>query len=109
MVSTITTHNQIPKNVVFKKKEPFKNKSLADWQEEERLQHSFEETIRDIQQKEPLGANIQTLFKSNFTKNFDLDIENQFFGSTYATDLLVLSKILMSLDLPKISVQPIFF
>jgi hypothetical protein len=49
MVSTITTRNQILKNVVLKKKKPFENKSLADWQEEERLQHSFEETIKDIQ------------------------------------------------------------
>jgi hypothetical protein len=31
MVLVIITHNQIPKNVVFKEKEPFKNKSLDDW------------------------------------------------------------------------------
>jgi hypothetical protein len=60
----------------------------------------------DIQQKEPLGANVQTLVKSNLTKNFGLDIENHFFGSTYAMDILVLSEILASLDLPKIPVQP---
>jgi len=47
--------------VVYKEKKPFKNKSLANWQEKERLQHSFEKTIKDIQQKEPLGANKQTL------------------------------------------------
>jgi hypothetical protein len=41
----------------------------------------FEETIKDIQQKEPLGANIQTLIEANFTKNFSLDIKNQFFRS----------------------------
>jgi hypothetical protein len=70
--------------VVFKEKEPLKNKSLVDWQEEERLQRSFEETIRDIQQKEPPRASIQTLVKSNLTKNFRLDTKNQFLGSTCA-------------------------
>jgi hypothetical protein len=30
MVLTITTHSQIPKNMVFKDKKPIKNKSLAD-------------------------------------------------------------------------------
>jgi hypothetical protein len=48
--------------VVFKEKNPFKNKSLADWQEEEKLQCSIKEAIKDIQQKEPskdlLGASI---------------------------------------------------
>ncbi len=31
MVLVITTHNQILENVVFKEKEPLKNKSLVDW------------------------------------------------------------------------------
>jgi hypothetical protein len=39
--------------VVFKEKELHKNKSLADWKEKEKLQHSFEEVINGIQQKEP--------------------------------------------------------
>ncbi len=30
MVLVITIHNQIPKNVVFKEKEPLKNKNLAN-------------------------------------------------------------------------------
>jgi hypothetical protein len=76
MVLAVTTRNQIPKNVVSKGKKPLKNKSLVDWQEEERFQHSFEEAIRDIQQKEPLGTNLQTLIKANLTKNFGLDIKN---------------------------------
>jgi hypothetical protein len=38
----------MPKNVVFKEKEPFKNKSLIDWQEEEKLQHLFEVAIKDL-------------------------------------------------------------
>lgn len=63
--------------MVFKEKEPFKKKSLADWQEEEKFQHSFEEAIRDIHQKEPFGASIQTLIKVNLTKNFGLGIENR--------------------------------
>lgn len=37
MVLTITTHSQIPKNMVFKDKKPIKNKSLADQQEEEKF------------------------------------------------------------------------
>jgi hypothetical protein len=49
---------------------------LADWEKEERLQHSFEKITKDIQQKEPPRANIQTLVKSNLTKNFGLDIES---------------------------------
>jgi len=52
--------------VVSKEKKPLKNKSLADWQEEEKFQHSFEEAIRDI----------QTLIKANFTKNFGVDLPN---------------------------------
>ncbi len=78
MILVVTIRNQIPKNVVFKEKKPLKNKSLVDSQEEKKLQCSFEEAIKDIQQKEPLGASIQTLNKANFTKNFGLDIENQF-------------------------------
>jgi hypothetical protein len=30
MVLVITTHSRIPENVVFKEKEPFKNKSLKN-------------------------------------------------------------------------------
>jgi hypothetical protein len=42
----------------------------------------FEEAIRDIQQKEPP---MQTLVKSNITKNFGLDIKNQIFESISST------------------------
>jgi hypothetical protein len=48
MVFVVTTHSQIPKNVVFKEKEPVKNKSLVDWQEKEKLQHSFKVAIKDL-------------------------------------------------------------
>ncbi len=80
--------------MVFNKKKPLKKKSLANWQEEEKLQCSFEEAIRDIHQNELFGASIQTLIKVNLTKNFGLDIENQstkpisfigFIGSISAT------------------------
>jgi hypothetical protein len=77
MLLAITTHSQIPKNVVFKEKKPLKNKSLVDQQKGEKLQCSFEETINDIQEKEPHGASTQTLVKANLTKNFDLDPKNQ--------------------------------
>ncbi len=67
---------------------------MADWQEEEKLQHLFEEAIKDIQQKEPLEASIQTPIKANFTKNFALGTKNQFFepigftSSTASTDAI---------------------
>jgi hypothetical protein len=34
--------------VVFKEKEPHKNKSLANWWEEEKLQQSFEEGRKNM-------------------------------------------------------------
>jgi len=38
-----------PKHVVFKEKRlPLKNKSLVDWQEEEKLPRLFKEAIRDV-------------------------------------------------------------
>jgi hypothetical protein len=37
MVLVIITHSQIFENVELKEKEPLKNKSLVDWQEEEKL------------------------------------------------------------------------
>jgi len=86
MVLAITTHNEIPKNVVFKKKKPNENNSLAKSQAEEKLQWSFEEATKDIQQKELLGANTQTPIKANFTKNFGLDTKDQFFGPTRPTN-----------------------
>ncbi len=46
------------------------------------MQHSFEEVIKDILHKEPARdlprASIQTLVKSNLTRNFNLDTKNQF-------------------------------
>jgi hypothetical protein len=38
MVLAISTHNEIPKNVVFKMKKPNENNSLAKSQAEEKLQ-----------------------------------------------------------------------
>jgi hypothetical protein len=79
MVLIITTHNQIPKNVVFEEKKPLKNKSLANWQEEEKFQCLFEEIIKHMQHeklsKDMFRASIQTLVKANLTKNFGLDIK----------------------------------
>ncbi len=49
MVLVTTTCNQILENVVFKEKEPHKNKSLANWQKEEKLQLLFEEIIINMQ------------------------------------------------------------
>jgi len=39
--------------LVFKEKKLHKNKSLVDWKEKEKLEHSFEEAIKGIQQKKP--------------------------------------------------------
>ncbi len=101
MVLVITTRSQIPENVVFKEKKPFKNKSLADWQEEKKFQCSFEGAIKDIQQKEPLkdlyGANIQTLVKTNFTRNFNPYI---LINQSVLLVLLVLPNLLMLPVLP---------
>jgi hypothetical protein len=44
------------------------------------------------------------LDKSNFTKNFDLDSKIKFSDLLVLPDLLVLSKILTSPDLPKVLV-----
>jgi len=44
-----------------------------------------EKTIKDTQQKEPPKANIHSIVKSNLTRNFGLNIENQFFKSTRST------------------------
>ncbi len=46
MVLVVTTPNQILENVVFKEKKPQKNKSLANQQEEEKVQLSFEVAIK---------------------------------------------------------------
>jgi hypothetical protein len=86
MVLVVIIRNQILNNVVFKENKPFKNKSLNDWQEEEKFQHSFEEVIMDILHKDPARdlpkARIQTLVKSNLTRNFNLDTKNQFTKTT---------------------------
>jgi hypothetical protein len=34
--------------VIFKEGEPHKNKSLVNWQEEEKLQCAFEKTIKNM-------------------------------------------------------------
>ncbi len=74
MVLVVNTHNQILENVVFKEKELHMNKSLANWQYEEKLQLSFEKAIKNLQLKElPRDfprANIQTLVKTNLIGNF---------------------------------------
>jgi hypothetical protein len=51
MVLAITTYSQILENIVvlFKEKKPHKNQNLAYWQEEEKLQNSFEEVIKNMQ------------------------------------------------------------
>jgi hypothetical protein len=71
--------------MIFKEK-PLKNKSLVDWQQEEKVQRLFEETIKDLQEKEPPRANIQTLIKTNFIKKIGLDIVNEFFGLIGSTE-----------------------
>lgn len=109
MVLTITTRNQIPKKMVFKEKYPFQNKCLANWQQEEKLQCLFLKAIKDIQYKKILIINIQTLVKANFTNNFNLDTENKSIGPTGfirsigVIDFIGSIKILMSMDLPKIT------
>lgn len=54
-----------------------------------KLQHLFEEAIKDIQQKESPRdlpkASIQTQVKANLTKNFGSDTKNQFSRPTEST------------------------
>jgi hypothetical protein len=98
----ITTHSQIPKNVVFKEKKPFKNKSLADCKKKI-IQHLFEEAIKDIQQKEPPRdlptASIQTQVKANLTKNYSSDTKNHFLDLLNLPNLPILSILLDLLNL----------
>jgi hypothetical protein len=102
IVLVVTTHNQIPENVVLKEKKLHKNKSLANWQEEE--------VIKNLQLKEPPRdlprINIQTLVKINIIGNFS-SIQKTKLPQLY--ELLVLMGILVLLDLqvlPNLSVQP---
>jgi hypothetical protein len=64
-----------------------RNKSLVNWQEEEKLQHSFEAAMKDLQHKEPLGASILTLIEANLQKNFGLETYNQYIEFTEPTNL----------------------
>jgi hypothetical protein len=52
----------------------------------------FEEAIKDIQQKKPLGVSIQTPIKSILPNNFGLDIKNHFFGSIRSINFIDSSK-----------------
>lgn len=63
MVMAITTCSQLSKNVVVKKKEPHKNKNLANQKKEEKLQHLFEVAIKNMQQKKSLIELHGTRFK----------------------------------------------
>jgi hypothetical protein len=69
----------------------------------------FLKAIKDIQYKKILIINIQTLVKANFTNNFNLDTENKSIGPTGfirsigVIDFIGSIKILMSMDLPKIT------
>lgn len=49
MVISIITRNKVLENVAFKhKKKPFKSKSIIKWEEEEKLQKSFEVVIHNM-------------------------------------------------------------
>lgn len=85
MILAVITYSEMLENVVFKEKQPLKNKSLVDWQEKEKLKHLFKKFIKDIQQKEPPRpprdlprASIQTSVKANITRNFGSNTKNQF-------------------------------
>jgi hypothetical protein len=84
--------------VVFREKEPLKNKSFADQLKEERLQCLFAEAIKDIQEKEPPRTIIQILVKTNLIKNFGLDTKNQFCGSIGSTGFIDSTSVIGSTD-----------
>jgi len=77
MVLVVTTCSQMSLYyVVFKEIKLPKNKSLANWQEEEKHLCLFEKAIKDIRQKEPRGllrASIQILVKTNLIRNLSSD------------------------------------
>ncbi len=64
---------------------------MVNWQEKEKVQCSFEEAIKDLQQKEPPAITIQTPIKANFIKNFSLDTKNEFLNLSNPPNLFVLS------------------
>jgi hypothetical protein len=81
--------------LVFKEKKLHKNKSLVDWKEKEKLEHSFEEAIKGIQQKEPPRdlPRASTVYYLNQPHKFDSNTENQFTKPTKSTMLLDLSNL----------------
>jgi hypothetical protein len=67
----------------------------------------FEETIKDLQQKEPPRANIQTPIKANLIKNFDLDAKNEILDLLNPPYLLVLLFLLDLSNLPTLLILSI--
>jgi len=51
MVLAVTTRSKVPKSVAFKEKEPHKAKFAHDWKEEDKLQKTFDTTIKEMQEK----------------------------------------------------------
>jgi len=64
---------------------------LVNCQKKEKVQCSFEEAIKDLQQKEPPAITIQTPIKANLIKNFGLDTKNEFLNLSDPPNLLLLS------------------
>ncbi len=50
VVIVITIRNQQSKQQVFKEREPIKTKGAKEWQQKERLQYSFIEIVKRLQQ-----------------------------------------------------------
>jgi hypothetical protein len=53
MVLVVTIRNQVSEVDAFNEKEMKRNKIVANWQEEEQIQKSFEDVIGQLQKEEP--------------------------------------------------------
>jgi len=67
----------------------------------------FEETIKDLQQKEPPRVNMQSPIKANLIKNFNLDAKNEFSDLSDPPYLLVLLFLLDLSNLPMLLILSI--
>ncbi len=52
-VNMANIKSKITEKKMFKDREPIKKKSIADWEEEQRLQQSFVKTIQEMQVEDP--------------------------------------------------------
>ncbi len=62
-ILVVSTHSQIPKNVVFKEKEPFKNKSLADYKKNKSFNICLKQQLRTYNKRNHQGIYLKLVYK----------------------------------------------